>query len=83
MWQAVVRIDVVIKKRAFNETILASHKRAKDGNGRLHLLGLVRRSRWRRHHPTLRAARSREGAGRARVLHPLLRSCTRTCSRRW
>ncbi|KAJ6521233.1 hypothetical protein B0H19DRAFT_1277749 [Mycena capillaripes] len=29
-----------VKKHALNETILASHKRAKDGNGRLHLLGL-------------------------------------------
>jgi 2,3-bisphosphoglycerate-independent phosphoglycerate mutase len=44
VWQDIVRIDVAIKKRTFhkNETILASLKRAKDGNGRLHLLGLVR-----------------------------------------
>ncbi|KAJ6525191.1 hypothetical protein B0H19DRAFT_592885 [Mycena capillaripes] len=45
MWQAILRIDIAIKKRAFNETILASHKRANDGNGRLHLLGLLRKSR--------------------------------------
>jgi 2,3-bisphosphoglycerate-independent phosphoglycerate mutase len=44
VWQDIVRIDVAIKKCTFhkNETILASMKRAKDGNGRLHLLGLVR-----------------------------------------
>ncbi|KAK7036254.1 BPG-independent [Favolaschia claudopus] len=43
VWQDIVRIDVSIKKRQFhqNETILASLKRAKEGNGRLHLLGLV------------------------------------------
>ncbi|KAJ6586149.1 hypothetical protein B0H19DRAFT_430504 [Mycena capillaripes] len=44
--QDIVSIDVAIKKRALNETILASHKRAKDSNGRLHLLG-ARRSRRR------------------------------------
>jgi 2,3-bisphosphoglycerate-independent phosphoglycerate mutase len=43
VWQDIVKIDVSIKKKQFhqNETILASIKRAKDGNGRLHLLGLV------------------------------------------
>lgn len=43
VWQDIVKIDVSIAKRQFhkNETILASMKRAKDGNGRLHLLGLV------------------------------------------
>lgn len=44
VWQDIVRIDVSITKRQFhqNPTILASTKRAKEGNGRLHLLGLVR-----------------------------------------
>ena len=39
-----MRIDVAIKKRQFhkNENILASFKHAKETNGRLHLLGLVR-----------------------------------------
>ncbi|KAH9169095.1 phosphoglycerate mutase [Lactarius sanguifluus] len=43
VWQDIVRIDVAIKKRQFhkNETILASFKRAKETNGRLHLLGLI------------------------------------------
>ncbi|KAJ7036768.1 phosphoglycerate mutase [Mycena alexandri] len=43
VWQDIVRIDVSIKKRQFhkNETIVESLKRAKDGNGRLHLLGLI------------------------------------------
>lgn len=43
VWQDIVRIDVSIKKRQFHKTenILASCKRAKEGNGRLHLLGLV------------------------------------------
>ncbi|OSD01121.1 cofactor-independent phosphoglycerate mutase [Trametes coccinea BRFM310] len=43
VWQDIVRIDVSIKKRQFhkNEAILESFNRAKDGNGRLHLLGLV------------------------------------------
>ncbi|KAI0299962.1 hypothetical protein BC826DRAFT_720379 [Russula brevipes] len=43
VWQDIVRIDVAIKKRQFhkNESILASFKRAKDTNGRLHLLGLI------------------------------------------
>ena len=43
VWQDIVRIDVSIKKRQFhkNETILESLNRAKNGNGRLHLLGLV------------------------------------------
>ncbi|KAL1730414.1 BPG-independent protein [Schizophyllum commune] len=43
VWQDIVRIDVAIKKREFhkNPAILDSFKRAKEGNGRLHLLGLV------------------------------------------
>ncbi|KAI6144998.1 cofactor-independent phosphoglycerate mutase [Pisolithus tinctorius] len=43
VWQDIVRIDVSIAKRQFhkNETILASMKQAREGNGRLHLLGLV------------------------------------------
>ena len=43
VWQDIVRIDVSIKKRQFhkNETILESCKHAKEGNGRLHFLGLV------------------------------------------
>ena len=44
VWQDIVRIDVAIKKRQFhkNDVILENFKRAKDTNGRLHLLGLVR-----------------------------------------
>ncbi|KAF7368234.1 Phosphoglycerate-bisphosphoglycerate-independent [Mycena venus] len=43
VWQDIVRIDVAIKKKTFhkNETILSSFKHAKDGNGRLHLMGLI------------------------------------------
>ncbi|KAF8887039.1 phosphoglycerate mutase [Gymnopilus junonius] len=43
VWQDIVRIDMSIKKRQFhkNEAIVASCKRAKEGNGRLHLIGLV------------------------------------------
>ncbi|KAI0674010.1 cofactor-independent phosphoglycerate mutase [Trametes maxima] len=43
VWQDIVRIDVSIKKRQFhkNAAILESFNRAKNGNGRLHLLGLV------------------------------------------
>lgn len=43
VWQDIVKIDVAIKKREFhkNPTILESFNRAKKGNGRLHLLGLV------------------------------------------
>ncbi|KAJ6520670.1 hypothetical protein DFH09DRAFT_1098245 [Mycena vulgaris] len=39
----IVRIDVAIKKRALqkNSTILENFKGAKDGNGRLHLLGPI------------------------------------------
>ncbi|KAJ6522023.1 hypothetical protein B0H19DRAFT_1086274 [Mycena capillaripes] len=33
MWQAIVRIDVAIQKRALNEAILASHKRARMAMG--------------------------------------------------
>ena len=43
VWQDIVRIDVSIKKRQFHKSpnIVQSMQRAKDGNGRLHLLGLV------------------------------------------
>lgn len=43
VWQDIVRIDVSIKKRQFhkNEKIVESCKHAKEGNGRLHFLGLV------------------------------------------
>lgn len=43
VWQDIVRIDQSIKKRSFHKTdkILEAVKRAKEGNGRLHLLGLV------------------------------------------
>ena len=43
VWQDIVRIDFSIKKKQFhkNPAILASCKRAKEGNGRLHALGLV------------------------------------------
>jgi len=43
VWQDIVRIDVSIKKRLFHKSpnIVQSMQRAKDGNGRLHLLGLV------------------------------------------
>lgn len=43
VWQDIVRIDQSIKKREFHKSanILKSCKHAKEGNGRLHLLGLV------------------------------------------
>nr|POE48876.1 2,3-bisphosphoglycerate-independent phosphoglycerate mutase [Quercus suber] len=43
VWQDVVRIDQTIKNGELNkvENIVKSFKRAKEGNGRLHLLGLV------------------------------------------
>ncbi|KAK5135134.1 hypothetical protein LTR08_005520 [Meristemomyces frigidus] len=43
VWQDVVRIDQTIKNGALNkvEGIVNSFTRAKEGNGRLHLLGLV------------------------------------------
>ncbi|KAK7466258.1 hypothetical protein VKT23_004986 [Stygiomarasmius scandens] len=43
VWQDIVRIDVSIKKKEFhkNKVILESMERAKKGNGRLHLLGLI------------------------------------------
>ncbi|TFK18630.1 BPG-independent [Coprinopsis marcescibilis] len=43
VWQDIVRIDVAIKKRQFrqNPTILEACRRAKEGNGRLHFLGLI------------------------------------------
>ena len=53
VWQDIVRIDVSIKKRQFhkNEVILESFNRAKSGNGRLHLLGLVSTPSVKRIHP--------------------------------
>ncbi|KAJ3712346.1 hypothetical protein DFJ43DRAFT_1135046 [Lentinula guzmanii] len=43
VWQDIVRIDVSIKKKEFhkNPVILQSLNHAKNGNGRLHLLGLI------------------------------------------
>ncbi|KAH0351679.1 phosphoglycerate mutase 2, partial [Aureobasidium melanogenum] len=43
VWQDVVRIDQTIKKGQLNkvDNIIKSFTRAKEGNGRLHLLGLV------------------------------------------
>ncbi|KAE8338514.1 hypothetical protein BDV24DRAFT_137876 [Aspergillus arachidicola] len=43
VWQDSVRIDQTLKKGELNkvENVVASFKRAKEGNGRLHLLGLV------------------------------------------
>lgn len=43
VWQDVVRIDQTIKKGELHKvkTLTDSFQRAKDGNGRLHLLGLV------------------------------------------
>jgi 2,3-bisphosphoglycerate-independent phosphoglycerate mutase len=43
VWQDVVRIDMTIKKDEINkvENITKCFQRAKDGNGRLHLLGLI------------------------------------------
>ena len=43
VWQDVVRIDQTLKKGEFNKvkTLTDSFQRAVDGNGRLHLLGLV------------------------------------------
>lgn len=43
VWQDVVRIDQTIKNGELNknEQIVKSFTRAKEGNGRLHLLGLV------------------------------------------
>lgn len=43
VWQDVVRIDQTIKKGELNKvkTLTDSFQKAKDGNGRLHLLGLV------------------------------------------
>jgi 2,3-bisphosphoglycerate-independent phosphoglycerate mutase len=45
VWQDIVKIDVSIKKRQFHKenVIVQSCERAKNGNGRLHLLGLVSR----------------------------------------
>jgi len=46
VWQDIVRIDQSIKRRQFHESpkIVEAMQHAKDGNGRLHLLGLVSRS---------------------------------------
>ena len=43
VWQDVVRIDQTLKKGELNKvkTLTNSFERAKNGNGRLHLLGLV------------------------------------------
>ncbi|KAI7248397.1 phosphoglycerate mutase 2, partial [Hortaea werneckii] len=43
VWQDVVRIDQTIKKGELNkvENVVKSFNRAKNGNGRLHLCGLV------------------------------------------
>ncbi|OZJ03828.1 2,3-bisphosphoglycerate-independent phosphoglycerate mutase [Bifiguratus adelaidae] len=43
VYQDIVRIDLAVKKKAFGQTenIKACFERAKNGNGRLHLLGLV------------------------------------------
>ncbi len=43
VWQDVVRIDMTIKKNELNkiENLTKSFQHAKDGNGRLHLLGLI------------------------------------------
>lgn len=43
VWQDVVRIDETLKKGELNkvDNIIKSFQRAKDGNGRLHLLGLI------------------------------------------
>ena len=43
VWQDVVRIDQTLKKGGLNKvkTLTESFERAKNGNGRLHLLGLV------------------------------------------
>ncbi|KAI9858632.1 MAG: hypothetical protein M1824_004213 [Vezdaea acicularis] len=43
VWQDVVRIDQTLKKGELNkvENIMKSFERAKNGNGRLHLLGLI------------------------------------------
>ena len=43
VWQDVVRIDQTLKQGDLNkvENIVSSFKRAKEGNGRLHLCGLV------------------------------------------
>jgi 2,3-bisphosphoglycerate-independent phosphoglycerate mutase len=43
VWQDSVRIDQTLKKGELNKvgSIVESFKRAKEGNGRLHLLGLV------------------------------------------
>lgn len=43
VWQDIVRIDQTIKKNELlkQENIVKSFERAKNGNGRLHFLGLV------------------------------------------
>jgi 2,3-bisphosphoglycerate-independent phosphoglycerate mutase len=47
VWQDIVRIDESIRKKKFATTgnVKKSFERAKDSNGRLHLLGLVSLSR--------------------------------------
>ncbi len=43
VWQDVVRIDQTIKKNELNknDVIMNTFKAAKEGNGRLHLAGLI------------------------------------------
>jgi 2,3-bisphosphoglycerate-independent phosphoglycerate mutase len=43
VWQDVVRIDQTLKEGGFSkvDNLMASFRRAKEGNGRLHLLGLI------------------------------------------
>jgi 2,3-bisphosphoglycerate-independent phosphoglycerate mutase len=43
VWQDVVRIDQTIKKNELNknDVIIKTFKAAKEGNGRLHLAGLI------------------------------------------
>ncbi|KAJ6522199.1 BPG-independent [Mycena vulgaris] len=59
VWQDIVRLDVAITTRAFhkNPTILESFKRAKEGNGRLHLLWLIPDGGVHSHIPLLEAAK--------------------------
>src|SRR5215471_11140828 len=43
VWQDIVRIDQTLKKGDMNkvENVVKTFQHAKDGNGRLHLLGLI------------------------------------------
>lgn len=55
VWQDVVRIDQTVKKGEFAKTKVISEvlQRAKDGNGRLHLCGLVSHGGVVSHPPSL------------------------------